>query len=189
MDSSSVPPRLLTLEVVPSGPGRRRGARPRPSSSASLRIGVRLSLDDFGRASSLAALRQLPLDEVKIDAYFVHALDRHRADAAVVRALDRSRATELDLDVVAEGVESREIWDELCSARLRLRAGLLHRRTAHVGRRADRMARAQLAGRGRAGVVGAVRRSPPGRQSGSTTPANAFAVRARMKSRSERRLR
>ena len=111
--TSSLPPQVLTLEVVPSGPGA--GAE---LDQAVLRrlaaIGLRLSLDDFGRASSLTALRQLPLDEVKIDASFVHALGRHRADAAVVRALVEL-AHQLELDVVAEGVESRETWDELCA--------------------------------------------------------------------------
>ena len=58
-------------------------------------------------------VRAMPLDEVKIDAYFVHAVDRHRVDTAVVRALV-DLAHELELDVVAEGVESRETWDALC---------------------------------------------------------------------------
>ena len=50
---------------------------------------------------------------MKIDAHFVHAIDRHRADSAVVSALV-DLAHQLDLDVVAEGVESRETWDLLC---------------------------------------------------------------------------
>jgi predicted signal transduction protein with EAL and GGDEF domain len=113
MESSEVAPQTLTLEVVPSGPGA--GAELDHAALSRLAaLGVRLSLDDFGRASSLTALRQLPLDEVKIDAYFVHAVERHRADTAVVRALvDLAHA--LDLDVVAEGVESRETWDALCT--------------------------------------------------------------------------
>jgi EAL domain-containing protein (putative c-di-GMP-specific phosphodiesterase class I) len=113
MASSGMPARTLTLEVVPSGPGA--GAELDQGVLSGLAaIGLRLSLDDFGRASSLTALRQLPLDEVKIDAHFVHALERHRADAAVVRALIEL-AHQLELDVVAEGVESRETWDELCT--------------------------------------------------------------------------
>jgi diguanylate cyclase (GGDEF)-like protein len=112
MESSATPPQTLTLEIVPSGPGA--GAELDDAALTRLSaMGVRLSLDDFGRASSLTALRQLPLDEVKVDAYFVHAVERHRADTAVVRALvDLAHA--LELDVVAEGVESRENWDALC---------------------------------------------------------------------------
>ena len=110
--SSSLPPNLLTIEVVPSGPGA--GAELDQSALKRIQgLGMRLSLDDFGRASSLAALRHLPLDEVKIDSGFVHGLDRNRADAAVVRGLIEL-AHRLDLEVVGEGVESREIWSELC---------------------------------------------------------------------------
>ena len=41
-------------------------------------LGVRLSLDDAGRAASFAALRVLPLDELKIDVGFVHGSARTR---------------------------------------------------------------------------------------------------------------
>jgi EAL domain-containing protein (putative c-di-GMP-specific phosphodiesterase class I) len=44
----------------------------------------------------------------------VHGLERNRADAAVVRSLVEL-AHRLDLEVVGEGVESREIWYELCA--------------------------------------------------------------------------
>jgi diguanylate cyclase (GGDEF)-like protein len=111
--SSGIPARTLTLEVVPSGPGA-SAELDQTVLSGLTAIGLRLSLDDFGRASSLTSLRQLPLDEVKIDAHFVHALERHRADAAVVRSLIEL-AHELELEVVAEGVESRETWDALCA--------------------------------------------------------------------------
>jgi diguanylate cyclase len=75
-------------------------------------MGVRLSLDDAGRAASFAALRVLPLDELKIDVGFVHGLGRSRTDAALVRGMiDIGHA--LGLTVVAEGVETREAWDLL----------------------------------------------------------------------------
>jgi EAL domain-containing protein (putative c-di-GMP-specific phosphodiesterase class I) len=57
-------------------------------------------------------LRVLPLDEVKIDAGFVSGLGRHRVDVAIVQALVQL-GHELGLDVVAECVESREVWDSL----------------------------------------------------------------------------
>jgi EAL domain-containing protein (putative c-di-GMP-specific phosphodiesterase class I) len=75
-------------------------------------IGVRLSLDDVGRASSFAALRVLPLDELKIDRAFVHGLGRSRADAALVSGLIEIGHS-LELTVVAEGVETREAWNVL----------------------------------------------------------------------------
>ena len=87
LTASSSLPNLPRSRVVPSGPARER-ARP-VSLEADQDLGW-LSLDDFGRASSLAALRHLPLDEVEIDSGFVHGLDRNRADAAVVRGLSSS---------------------------------------------------------------------------------------------------
>jgi diguanylate cyclase len=103
-------PSALTLEIVPSGPGA--GAELDRGVLAHLRsLGIRLALDDFGRASSLAGLRVLPLDEVKIDTSFVHGLGRNPADTAVVHALTRL-GHDLGLQVVAEGVETRIAWDE-----------------------------------------------------------------------------
>ena len=54
----------------------------------------------------------LPLDELKIDTGFIHALGRSETDAALVRGLiDIGHA--LGLKVVAEGVETREAWNLL----------------------------------------------------------------------------
>ena len=109
--SSSVVPGRLTLEVVPAGPGA--GAE---LDEACLRrlseLGVRLSLDDGGRAASFAALRVLPLDELKIDACFIHGLGSSATDAALVHGMvDIGHS--LGLKVVAEGVETREAWNVL----------------------------------------------------------------------------
>lgn len=101
----------LTLEVVPAGPGA--GAELDDGLLRDIRrLGIRLSLDDGGRAASFAALRVLPLDELKIDAAFVHGLGRSSADAALVAGMiDIGHA--LGLEVVAEGVETREAWQAL----------------------------------------------------------------------------
>jgi diguanylate cyclase (GGDEF)-like protein/PAS domain S-box-containing protein len=76
-------------------------------------LGLRLSIDDFGTGySSLSYLRELPVDEIKIDRSFVIGMNEQRDDVAIVRStIDLGR--NLGLDVVAEGVETREIWDKL----------------------------------------------------------------------------
>jgi diguanylate cyclase (GGDEF)-like protein len=104
-------PGRLTLEIVPAGPGA--GAQLDDDVLQGIRaLGVRLSLDDCGRAASFCALRVLPLDELKIDAGFVHGLGRNPADDALVGGLiDIGHA--LGLEVVAEGVETREAWHVL----------------------------------------------------------------------------
>jgi diguanylate cyclase (GGDEF)-like protein len=108
---SATPPEDLTLEVVPSGPGAGSeldGARLRRLSD----LGVRFALDDCGRAASFAALRVLPLHQLKIDAGFVHGLGRNETDAALVRGMIEMGHA-LELTVVAEGVETRGAWQVL----------------------------------------------------------------------------
>jgi len=108
LDESQVDAGRLTLEIVPAGPGA--GSALDDEVLARLReLGVRISLDDGGRAASFAALRTLPLDELKIDTGFVHGLGRSATDAALVHGMiDIGHA--LGLSVVAEGVETREAW-------------------------------------------------------------------------------
>ncbi len=73
-------------------------------------LGIRLSLDDFGTGySSLTHLRQLPVDEIKIDKSFVMGMRTSEGDAAIVRTLiDLGHS--LGRQVVAEGVAD----DETC---------------------------------------------------------------------------
>jgi diguanylate cyclase (GGDEF)-like protein len=75
-------------------------------------LGIRLSIDDFGTGySSLSYLKELPVDEVKIDKSFIADMEQH-GDARIVRSTI-DLAHNLDLTVVAEGVETRSAWDRL----------------------------------------------------------------------------
>lgn len=107
-----VPPRLLTLELTESG------VMSDPEKSLPIlrrlhSMNVVLAVDDFGTGySSLAYLRQLPVDEVKIDKSFVLGMGTNLGDMAVVKSIvDLGHS--LGLTVVAEGVEQDTARDQL----------------------------------------------------------------------------
>lgn len=76
-------------------------------------MGVRVSLDDFGAGyTSMAQLQALPVHALKIDRAFVTGMLAGTQDAAVAESLI-SLAHRLGLEVVAEGVETADVWDRL----------------------------------------------------------------------------
>lgn len=107
-----VPPRLLTLELTESGV-MADPERALPVLRRLHALGVVLAVDDFGTGySSLAYLRQLPVDEVKIDKSFVLGMGTDLGDLAVVRSIVELGHS-LGLTVVAEGVEEDAARDQL----------------------------------------------------------------------------
>jgi EAL domain-containing protein (putative c-di-GMP-specific phosphodiesterase class I) len=76
-------------------------------------VGVALAVDDFGTGySSLSYLRRYPFDRLKIDRAFVQALGEGSSrvrDIEIVRAIV-DLASRLEVDVVAEGIETETEW-------------------------------------------------------------------------------
>jgi diguanylate cyclase (GGDEF)-like protein len=104
MQRFEVPAQYLELEVTESAVMR----HPQQALQAlhALRgLGIKLSLDDFGTGyASLAYLKQLPLQCLKIDRFFVEQLDSDAANQRIVRgAIELAHG--FGMDVVAEGVE------------------------------------------------------------------------------------
>jgi EAL domain-containing protein (putative c-di-GMP-specific phosphodiesterase class I) len=93
-------------------------------------MGLRIAIDDFGTGySSLAYLKRLPVQAIKIDRSFVMGMCEDASDATIVRSTI-DLAHNLGLEVVAEGVETEEVWDALRALDCSLAQGYLIGRPA-----------------------------------------------------------
>jgi diguanylate cyclase (GGDEF)-like protein/PAS domain S-box-containing protein len=78
-------------------------------------LGISLSIDDFGTGySSLSYLKQLPMDELKIDKSFIDDLTTDENDEIITQTII-SIGQKFGLDVIAEGVETQEQFEKLHS--------------------------------------------------------------------------
>nr|WP_231127010.1 EAL domain-containing protein [Motilibacter aurantiacus] len=107
-----LPPSLLKVEVTET-------TLVSESAVSALRRmnaeGIRVAVDDFGTGySSLGRLKQLPVQTLKIDRSFVTGITGDRRDVAIVRSIV-ALADELGMNVIAEGIETRDVarmlWD------------------------------------------------------------------------------
>ncbi len=105
--SRRLPAACLTLEITETAAADLTSAvkRLRPLQS----LGIRISVDDFGSGyTSLSALPEMPLDEIKVDQQFVRRSRESHNDLAIVRTVS-DLAKRLGLVAVAEGVETQEL--------------------------------------------------------------------------------
>ncbi len=107
LDEAGLEPPDLELEITESMMAQDPDAAARLLGS--LRAsGIRLMIDDFGTGySSLGALKRFPVHGLKLDRAFVGRLPHDRHDAAITRAV-LALSRELELDTVAEGVETED---------------------------------------------------------------------------------
>ena len=92
--------------------------------------GVRFSLDDFGVGySSLSYIQCYPFSRIKIDKKFIDNIDTDRTSAAIIAAVFEL-AARIDLDIVAEGVETRAQQAALRNLGVTLAQGYLYGRPA-----------------------------------------------------------
>jgi diguanylate cyclase (GGDEF)-like protein len=122
--AAGIPEHRLVLEVtegaIMADPGHARLVL-----SELHRTGVQVALDDFGTGySSLTHLRQLPVNEIKIDRSFVGQMLKEESDGVIVESII-GLAHNLGLRVVAEGVETHESWKRLADLHCDSAQGLL----------------------------------------------------------------
>ncbi|MBT9612634.1 MAG: EAL domain-containing protein [Burkholderiales bacterium] len=127
LDKHAVPAERLTLEVTENV--IMNDAKRAHNILLQLdAMGISISVDDFGTGhSSLAYLKRLPVDELKIDKSFVLEVMNNPNDAAIVRATVEL-GHNLGLRVVAEGVETEAIFNYLKQLNCDVSQGYFHGR-------------------------------------------------------------
>jgi EAL domain-containing protein (putative c-di-GMP-specific phosphodiesterase class I) len=127
LEESRLPAHLLELEITegllihdPQGAARIMGEM--------RQLGIRVALDDFGTGySSLAYLKTFPLDRLKLDQAFVRDLPDNLSDRAIACAVI-ALGHNLELEILAEGVETTAQQDFLLEAGCNVFQGYLYGR-------------------------------------------------------------
>jgi diguanylate cyclase (GGDEF)-like protein/PAS domain S-box-containing protein len=133
LKSHRIPPAALQIEVTETvflG----RGADHVERALARLsRAGVRIALDDFGTGyASLAHLMQFPVDALKIDQSFVRGIGRNGEAEAITKAIVKLGQS-LDIEIIAEGIETSEQEVYLIGLGCRTGQGYLYSQAVPAG--------------------------------------------------------
>lgn len=112
VQEAKIAPRSLKLEITESA----MMAKPEMTISTLQnlkKLGIQISVDDFGTGySSLAYLYQLPIDTLKIDRSFIRHMDKECEQVEIVKTIVQL-ACNLGMDVIAEGVETKQQMEQL----------------------------------------------------------------------------
>ena len=124
LDASGLEPRFVIIEVTETAL-MRDAADTAVRLKAVKALGVRIAIDDFGTGySSLAYLQQFPVDCLKIDRAFTHAITTSPESKALIRTLVQL-GRDLGLKTLAEGVETASEMDHLRNERVDEAQGFL----------------------------------------------------------------
>jgi EAL domain-containing protein (putative c-di-GMP-specific phosphodiesterase class I)/CHASE2 domain-containing sensor protein len=126
LETYGMPAEKLTLEITESA--TMADDQGFAELEALRAMGVNISIDDYGTGqSTLSYLKRLPATELKIDQSFVRQVLTSRSDAVLINSTIKL-AHELDMQVVAEGVEDQQVLDALARMECDIIQGY------HVGR-------------------------------------------------------
>ena len=154
---AELPPGMLCLEITESG--LMDDPKSAQSTLRKLRdLGIATSIDDYGTGySSLAYIKQLAVNELKIDRTFVAGMEADRRNAAIVRSTIEL-GHNLGLTVVAEGVETDHELEELRRFGCDMAQGFLYARPMAAEALSGWLGAARERGTLRSTVTGALRR-------------------------------
>lgn len=112
--STNVSPHILELEITERLPIHQLDTITQEMKVIKQQLpGIRFAIDDFGTGyNSLFYLRKFPIDRIKLDGVFIQNVTNHLYDAKLVESIIHL-AKNLNLDLIAEGVETKEQADLL----------------------------------------------------------------------------